>query len=91
MNPVKFWAVFAVGVVAGATVALLYAPQTGEKTRRQVRRKLEDATDYVKDTADTITDHAGKVYKASRDAVGDVVESAGTVYEAASKRVQKMV
>jgi len=91
MNVVKFWAVFAIGVAAGAGAALLYAPQSGEKTRRQVRRRLEDASEYVKDTADTISDRAGKAYKVSRDAVEDALDSAGNVYDAAAKRVQKIV
>jgi gas vesicle protein len=91
MNAVKFWAVFTIGVAAGAGVALLYAPQSGEKTRRQVRRRLEDAGDYVKDTADSISDRAGKAYKTSRDVVGDVLDSASNVYDAASKRVQQIV
>ena len=91
MNVVKFWAVFAIGVAAGAGAALLYAPQSGEKTRRQVRRKLEDASEYVKDTADTISDRAGKAYKVSRGAVEDALDSASNVYDAAAKRVQKIV
>jgi gas vesicle protein len=91
MCAAKYWAVFAIGVAAGAGVALLYAPQTGEKTRRQVRRKIEDASDYVRDTADTISEHAGKAYKVSRSAVEDAIDSASTVYDAASKRVQQIV
>ena len=91
MNAAKFWAVFAIGVAAGAAVALLYAPQTGERTRRQVRRRLEDASDYVKDTADAIGDRASKAYKAGRGAVGDALESAGSVYDAAAKKVQTIV
>jgi len=91
MNPAKFWAVFAIGVAAGAAVALLYAPQTGEKTRRQVRRRFEDASDYVRDTADTISERASKAYKVGKGAVEDAIDSAGTVYDSAAKRVQQMV
>lgn len=91
MNAAKFWAVFAIGVAAGAAVALLYAPQTGERTRRQVRRKLEDASDYVRDTADTIGDRASKAYKVGKGAVEDALGSAGSVYDAAAKRVQSIV
>jgi len=91
MNAVKFWAVFAIGVTAGATAALLYAPQSGEKTRRQVRRKLEDASDYVRDTADTISDRASKAYKVSRGAVEDALDTASSVYDAAAKKVQTIV
>lgn len=91
MNAAKFWTAFTIGVAAGAAVALLYAPQTGEKTRKQVRRRFEDATDYVRDTADTISDHAGKAYKVGRDAVEDALDTASNAYDAAAKRVQKIV
>lgn len=33
---------FILGAAAGAAVALAYAPQKGEVTRRQIRRILED-------------------------------------------------
>jgi gas vesicle protein len=86
MNVLKFWSVFAVGVVAGATVALIYAPQTGEKTRKQLKRRLEDAGDYLKDATDTLGDHAGKVVNRSKDAWEDLSDAAS---KAASKAVKK--
>ena len=47
MESWKFWTAFGVGVAAGATVALLYAPQTGDRTRLQIRRGLDTlATGY---------------------------------------------
>ena len=88
MNVIKFWAVFTVGVAAGAVVALIYAPQTGEKTRRQLRRSFEDAGDYIKDAADTISDQTGKYVKRGKDIVEDVVESASNAVTAAKKVVQ---
>jgi len=88
MNAVKVWAAFMVGVAAGAAVALLYAPQSGEKTRRQLRRNIEDAGDYVKDAADTLGDHAEKYVKRGREVVGDVVDSASNAVSAAKKVIQ---
>jgi len=88
MNVLKFWAVFAVGVAAGAAAALIYAPQSGEKTRRQLRRGLEDAGDYLKDAADTLSDHAEKYVKRGKDIVDDVVDSASNAVTAAKKVVQ---
>ena len=88
MNAVKVWTAFIVGVAAGAAVALLYAPQTGEKTRRQLRRNLEDAGDYIKDAADTLGDHAEKYVKRGRGIVDDVVDSASNAVTAAKKVVQ---
>lgn len=54
MNSVKVWTAFAVGVTAGACVALLYAPQSGDATRRQIRENVEDAGDYLRDKADHV-------------------------------------
>ncbi len=87
-NAIKFWAVFAVGVAAGATVALIYAPQSGTKTRKQLRRGFEDASDYLKDAAETLGDHAEKYVKRGKDVVGEVVDSAANAVSAAKKVVQ---
>ena len=91
MNALKFWAVFTVGVAAGAVVALIYAPQTGEKTRRQLKRKLEDAGDYLKDASETRGDHAEKVVKRGKDVWEDVSDSAGNVANKAVKTVSDLV
>jgi gas vesicle protein len=88
MNAIKFWAVFAVGVAAGAAVALIYAPQSGEKTRRQLRRGFEDASDYLKDAAETFGDQAEKYVKRGKGIVEDVVDSASNAVSAAKKVVQ---
>ena len=89
MNAIKFWAVFAVGVAAGAAVALIYAPQTGERTRKQIKRKLEDASDYIKDAGETLGEHAERVIKRGQDVWEDVADSASSAVKAASKVVNK--
>lgn len=76
MNSCKVWTAFTVGVVAGASVALLYAPQTGERTRRQLRRSIEDAGDYLKDTTDDVQDRAEDYVRRSRGVIEDLVDSA---------------
>jgi gas vesicle protein len=87
MSAAKFWAVFSVGVAAGAAVALIYAPQSGIRTRRQLRRGLEDASDYVKDTAESIAGHAEKYVKRGKDIVENAKDTASTAYGAARKVV----
>ena len=72
MNVVRYWAVFSLGVAAGAAAALIYAPQTGEKTRKQLKRNLQDATDYIQDRSDDISKHATRVYKKTQDVAGAV-------------------
>jgi gas vesicle protein len=79
MNVVRYWAVFSLGVAAGAAAALIYAPQTGEKTRKQLKSNLQDATGYIKDTSDDLTRHATRVYKNTKDVAGDVASKVSAV------------
>jgi gas vesicle protein len=94
MNVVRYWAVFCLGVAAGAAAALIYAPQTGEKTRKQIKRNLQDASDYIKDTSDDLSKHATRVYKTTKDVAGDVASRvssvAGNVSSVASSIADKV-
>jgi gas vesicle protein len=91
MNALKFWAVFTIGVAAGAGVALIYAPQTGEKTRKQLKRKFEDAGDYIKDATETLGDHTDKVVNRGKDAWEDLSDTAGKVANKALKTVSGLI
>ncbi len=81
----RFLTALGIGAAAGAAIALLYAPQTGEKTRRQLRRGMEDASERIRDTAESMSDCATKYYKKSRDTVSDVMDTAQNVVTAAKK------
>ena len=83
MNTLKFWAVFTVGVAAGAAVALIYAPDSGVETRRKLKSSLDDASDYVKDKASAVKDatsqfssQAQDVINRSRSVVSSAVDAA---------------
>lgn len=74
---------FGVGAAAGAVIALLYAPQPGDRTRRQLRRNFDDGVDYIEDAAtylkeqaEAIREEARKTYKRTKGQVDDVVERA---------------
>lgn len=43
------FACFLAGALVGATAALLMAPQTGRRTRRMLREKVEDGVESVVD------------------------------------------
>ncbi len=102
MNTLKFWLVFSVGVAAGASVALLCAPQTGTKTRKQIKRKVDDASDYlkdqlddageyIKDQASVIGEQATKVYKRGKDAASDASDDVVSNLQSAVKSVKAKV
>ena len=90
MSMFRTWTVFSIGVAAGAAVALAYAPRTGDKTRKQWKRKLDDTGDYLKDTADDFSKHATKVYSRARDAADDVASQADTFARRVSKTASKV-
>ncbi len=57
---------FALGVLVGAGVALLMAPQSGRRTRRVIVRAAEDLGDNARDTFE---DASVEARRAARDAV----------------------
>lgn len=99
MNTVKFWTIFAVGVAAGAVVALIYAPQSGEETRRQLKDKYDETSgqlrdragewsDQAREYADKAGDFAGKFYKKGRKVAEGYASDAGDALRAGVDQVQ---
>jgi gas vesicle protein len=102
MSAKNYWFAFGIGVVAGASIALLYAPQTGVKTRKQLRKGVEDASDYLEDAANYLKEQAErlsketeKAIKRTRGQVGNAVERtvdrASDVVQSAVKTAQSLV
>jgi gas vesicle protein len=91
MNVARYWAVFALGVAAGAAAALIYAPQSGERTRKQLRRHLEDAGDYLKDASGDLSKHASRVYQTTRDVAGDVASRVSSAANTVADKVGDLV
>lgn len=87
MSAGKFLAAFFIGAAAGAAVALILAPQSGAKTRRQIRRGFEDAGDYLKDAAETVGDQAEKYVKHGKNVVEMVADMGSSAYSAARRVV----
>jgi gas vesicle protein len=57
-----------IGLGVGALSALLFAPQSGKQTRKQLRRRYEDALDTVEDWSDQAGDMLGKGVDYAKDA-----------------------
>ena len=45
--------IFAVGALIGAGIALLYAPQSGKETRKQLAKKARQLKDKAQDTVES--------------------------------------
>ena len=98
MSAKNVWIAFGLGVTAGAAVALLYAPQSGERTRRQLKKNinegvdyLEDAAAYLREQADYLSKEAQKTIKRTKGQVEDVVDKATGAVSDAVKSVQSLM
>ncbi|GAC1422905.1 MAG: hypothetical protein NVSMB62_19030 [Acidobacteriaceae bacterium] len=98
MRSKSVWIAFAIGVAAGAAVALLYAPQSGIRTRRQLKKGLdegvdylEDAAEYLKEQAEHLSKEAQKVLERTRGQVDDVMDRATGVVGSPVKGVQALM
>ena len=57
-----------IGLGIGTIVALLFAPQSGKRTRKTLRRRYEDALDVVDDLRDQAGDYVERGRDLARDA-----------------------
>ena len=69
---------FGAGAIAGATLALLYAPQSGRETRDAIKEKLGDAGE-----------RAGEYYSGAKDAVGGAYERTSAAIIRAKERLTR--
>jgi gas vesicle protein len=87
---------FLAGGLAGATVALLLAPQSGKVTRQIMRRKLNDTADSARDLKSRMADKLSDAADSARDLRGrmadklsDAADSARDLKDRAVRRGQE--
>jgi gas vesicle protein len=67
---------FLLGAMIGAGIALLLAPQSGEETRRDIKRKAREVSDAAKDAAGDLQDTVADSYSRAKASVGTRIDSA---------------
>jgi gas vesicle protein len=65
---------FVAGAAIGATVAILFAPASGEETRRKLRRSAEKGRERIKDTGREIYGKGRDLYEKGKDLADDAAE-----------------
>jgi len=73
-----------VGGIAGAVVALLYAPQSGEQTRAVIKEKAIELVDKTTETVE-------ETYKKAQVAASDAVDKAQGLIKQAEFKAGKLV
>ena len=65
---------FVAGAAIGAAVALLYAPQRGEDTRRMIAEKSREGADAVADTSREMYDRGRELFERGRRLADEATE-----------------
>lgn len=91
------------GGIVGAGIALLYAPQSGDKTRRDLTRyakkarrrtrdaveKVEEFTDQVTDMAEMVGERAAEILEKGKDMAYDAKKGLVRAIEQGEARLEK--
>ena len=84
MSSKSFWIAFISGITAGSIVALLYAPQSGDETRKKIGKAYDDAEDYVGDAGDYLKDQAERLSKEAQSSYKKRVNQLDEAYASAT-------
>jgi len=76
---------FAIGALAGATVALLYAPAAGDETRRKLAQRAREA----RDRAEEFAREGREFVNRQRDNVAAAVERGREAFDQARQGAQR--
>ena len=79
---------FLAGGIAGATVALLLAPRSGEVTRQILGRKLNDAADSARELRGRMVDKLNDAAESARELKDRAIRRGQEIREEATHRVE---
>ena len=75
---------FIAGVAVGATIALLYAPQSGEDTRKYIGKQTKDSREAMEASGKELMERGKELYDRGRK----IAEDAADLFEKGRKLVQ---
>ena len=74
---------FMLGAMAGAAVALLFAPAAGEEPREYLGRRAREGRDRARDAARDAADQGREFYQRQRDSVTTAIERGREAFQQA--------
>lgn len=86
----SFLAGFVIGGLAGAVVALLFAPQSGEETRALIKDKAIELSEKASEAYEEVSTKAEALAKDTYKKAEDVYEQAKTKVAAVTKPAPKI-
>ncbi len=82
---------FLLGLGVGIGIGMLFAPKSGEDTRRLIKDKTGEGTDYLKQQATGLRDTAGDLIAKGKEALGRQKESIAEAMEAGKQAYRETV
>jgi gas vesicle protein len=76
-----------VGAILGAAVALLLAPESGEKTRRKLMKQAERGRKTILESGQEIFDRGRELYERGRE----IAEGAAEMFERGRRIAEKAI
>jgi len=78
-----------IGSFIGALLGVLYAPEKGEKTRKQIAKKSDEYSDLVKSEFDDFVKSMRKKYESALDDTEEIINKGKTKAEELRNEVKK--
>jgi gas vesicle protein len=82
---------FFLGLGVGVAAGLLFAPKSGEETRRLIRDRAADSGDYIKKQSSEIRNQASDLVDKSKDKLSKHRESIASAVEAGKQAYREAV
>jgi gas vesicle protein len=82
---------FVAGIAIGAGLALLFAPKTGEETRRDLQRRARRVGDQAQDFVSEVTESMSQRFQEARSSVEEHIDSARSAVDLKRRQVTNAV
>ncbi len=80
---------FLLGSLAGASIALLFAPQSGRDTRRTMSRKMRDGMDAARDLSQRMVSRGRDIRDEASRTLSEALDAAERGGESAVERARR--
>jgi gas vesicle protein len=82
---------FIAGLAIGAGLALLFAPKSGEQTRRELQRQARRVSDQAQDLVSELSGSVGDTISEAKEKIGSRIDAARDAVELRRRQVTNAV
>ena len=82
---------FVTGLLIGAGIALLFAPRTGEETRRQLQQRARRMTDQAQDLVTDVRESVTQTIQSAKESVEERIDSTRQAVDFKRRQVSQAV